>query len=178
MSTRRKKPSTSPLRAALQAKTSLRTFHEIAIVPQEQIEAAKRRLDVANQMVVATLLNDDPDVREKADAALAAAQAERDACFHRIEFRGLGLDDFDDLVQLHPATPEQEKDPDYTVAWNRPAFDYALLAEATVDSDLTAEDWAEELADTTRWPAAERARLINTCLAAQRQTMADAIPKG
>ncbi len=177
MSTKRKKNSASPLRAALAAKTSLRTFHEIPIVPQEKIETAKRNLDVARQMVAATLLHDDAEVREKADQALATAQAARDACFHRIEFRGLGLDDFDALVTEHPATPAQVADDDYDFPWDRSTFDYALLEHATVDSDLTAEEWKAELTDGERWPAPERARIINNCLAAQRQTMADAVPK-
>lgn len=176
MSTKRKANSASPLRAALAAKTSLHTFYEMSIVPQEQIEAAKRRLDVARQLLASTLIHDDPNVRAKAEKTHAAAQAERDACFHRIEFRGLGYTEFDALVGLHPATPAQAKDPKH-VAWNPETFNAALLEAATVDSDLTAQDWAEELADEDRWPAPDRSRLINTCLQAQRQTMADAVPK-
>lgn len=169
-----KKAAQSPLRAALNAKTSLHTFHEVAIVPQPQIEAAKRRLDVARQLVAATLMHEDPDVRAKAEQAHDTAQTERDACFYRIEFRGLGLTEFDALVKLHPPTKEQS---DNKWLWNPETFDFALLEHATVDSDLSAEEWAAELADEERWPAPERARLVNTCLAAQRQTMADAAPK-
>lgn len=169
----RKKPK-SPLRAALNAKTSLHTFHEISTSPQAQVEAAKRKLDVARQLVAATLMSDDADVRSKAEAALEAAQAERDACFYRIEFRGLGLTEYDALVKLHPPTKAQEAD---KWLWNPDTFGYALLEAAAVASDLTAEDWAEELADEEKWPAPERARLISTALAAQRQTMADAAPK-
>lgn len=174
MPPRTKKAAASPLRAALNAKTSLHTFHEISTSPQPAIEAAKRNLDVARQLVAATLMHDDADVRAKADKALATAQAERDACFYRIEFRGLGLTEFDALVKLHPPTKAQADD---KWLWNPDTFDFALLEHAVVDSDLTAEDWQAELADEEKWPAPERARLLNNCLAAQRQTMADAAPK-
>lgn len=177
MSKARKPNSMSPIRKALAAKTSLRTFHEIAVVDQEQIEEAQQGLDVARQLVTATLLSEDADVREKADTALREAKARRDACFHRIEFRGLPLEDFDALVQLHPATADQAKDPEH-LPWNPDTFNFALLEAATVGSDLTAEDWKAELADGERWPGGEKARLINTCLQAQRQTMSDAAPKG
>lgn len=170
----RKKPK-SPLREALAKKTSLRTFYELPIVSQEQIEAAKRKLDVAHQLVAATLLHEDDEVRAKAEKAIADAQAERDACFHRVWFRGLGHNEFDALVALHPPTKEQQADQH---AWNPDTFNYALLEAAGVDSDLSAEDWEAELADESKWPAPDRARLIGSCLAAQRQTMADAVPKG
>lgn len=175
MSNRKKPKSPSPLRAALAKKTSLRTFFEIAVVDSETVETAQRRVDIARQMSAATLLTEDTAVREKADEALASAQAERDACFHRIWFRGLSLDEFDALVALHPPTDEQRND-DWT--WNPDTFNYALLEAATVDGDLTAQEWADELADGDRWTRADRTQLINMCLAAQRQTMADAIPKG
>lgn len=172
MSNRRTPKNPSPLRAALAAKTSLRTYFDIAIEPTEKIEAAQRRLDVANQLIAATLLHDD-DVRAKAEGAHVKAKAERDAHFHRIWFRGLQLDEFDALVALHPPTAEQAKD-DW--AWNPDTFNYALLEEAVVDGDLTAAEWEAELS-SEKWTRADRNAFVNNCLQAQRQTMADAVPK-
>lgn len=169
----RKKPK-SPIRAALAKKTSLRTYFDLGIADPDEIDAAQRRLDVARQLIGAALLGGDPEMRKKADAAIGVAQAERDACFHRIWFRALGLTEFDALVGLHPPTKEQARD---QWAWNPDTFNYALLEAATVDSDLTAEDWETELSDEDRWPAADRRGLVNACLAAQRQTLADSVPK-
>jgi hypothetical protein len=169
----RRKPK-NPLREALAKKTTLRTHFDISIVDSEEVEAAQRSVTVAQQLVAATLLHDDPAVRARADKALADARATRDACFHRIWFRGLPLEEFDALVALHPPTEEQHRE---KWIWNPDTFNYALLAECAVDSDLTAEEWAEELADGDRWTRADRTKIISTCLAANQQTMADAVPK-
>jgi hypothetical protein len=163
----------SPLREALAAKTNLRTYHDIAVRPVEDIAAAQRQLDTARQMHAATMLHDDENVRTKALEVLEKAQADRDACFHRIWFRSLGHNEFDALVALHPAQDHQDGD----LPWDPHTFDFALLAACTVDSDLTAEEWAAELADEQRWSGPDRRRVISMALAAQRQTLADAVPK-
>lgn len=167
-------PSSS-LRAALAAKKSLRTHFDLAIVDGDVIEAAQRRLEVARQMAAAVMLQDDPDVTARADEVLARAEAERDACFHRIYFRGLHETEFDALVQLHPPTAEQAAD---QWLWNPDTFNLGLLEACAVDSDLTAQEWAEEIADVERWTRADKKQLISMCLAANQQTMADAVPKG
>lgn len=188
MGNRPKPRSASPLRAALAAKTSLRTYHDIAIVASEQVERAQRNLESARQMHVATLLHPDEAVKQQAKELLAKAEEQRGECFHRIWFRGLGFSEFDALVDLHPPTDEQAK---AGKAWNDATFPYALLAECAGDSveptkdnpdgwvpgDLTAEEWEAELTDETRWSAADRRRVISMALAAQQQTMADAVPK-
>lgn len=174
MSTKRKKPSRSPLRDALNRKQTLRTWFDLAVATPDEIDRVQRRLEAARQMVVATLLHDDEDVRERAERALEQAQAERDKCFHRIWFRSIGLTELDALSAEHPPTDAQRED---GWAWNPETFNYALLAAAVVDGDLNADDWAEELSDEDKWPAPDRRSLINSCLAAQRQTMADAVPK-
>jgi len=126
-------------------------------------------------MVMATLLQDNDDVRAKAADVEAQAMTAMDACFHRVWFRGLSYDEFDALVALHPPTPEQLKE---KWAWNPDTFTYALLEECVVDGDLTAAEWEAELSDGKRWPRADRVAFIDQALAAQQQTMADAIPKG
>lgn len=173
MSTKRKKNSTSPLRAALAAKTNLRTYFDVAIADTETVEAAQRKVAVARQLQAATLMHDDDDVRAKAEAAVAAAEAARDACFHRIWFRGLSYDDFDALAALHPPTKAQEQD---QWSWNPDTFNYALIEACVIDGDLDAEEWEAELA-SDRWSRSDRVQFINRCLAANQQTMADAVPK-
>lgn len=175
MSTKRKKPSTSPLRAALAKKTKLRTYFDLAVVPSEDVETAQQRVDIAQQLVAATLLSPDDDVRERGQTELDKAKAARAACFHRIWFSGLGETDFDALVRLHPPTPAQEAD---KWPWNPDTFNYALLAECAVDSDLTAEEWEAEVNDTERWSRADKARVIAAALACNQQTISDAVPKG
>jgi hypothetical protein len=167
-----KRPA-SPLRAALAAKTNLRTYHDIAVVDSEQVQAAQRQLELARQLQAASLLSDEDAVRAKALQAVERAQATRNACFHRIWFRSLGHTEFDALVALHPAADGQVDE----LPWNPATFDYALLEACVVDSDLTAEEWEAELADEKRWSAPDRNRVISMALAAQRQTMADAVPK-
>ncbi len=167
-----KRPA-SPLRAALAAKTNLRTYHDIAVADSEQVQAAQRQLELARQLQAASLLSDEDDVRGKALEAVERAQATRNACFHRIWFRSLGNTEFDALVTLHPPADVQADE----LPWNPETFDYALLEACVVDSDLTAAEWEAELADEQRWSGPDKNRVIAMALAAQRQTMADAVPK-
>jgi hypothetical protein len=167
--------SASPLREALAAKTNLRTYHDIAVRPVEDIEAAQRNLQLAQQMQAATMLHDDEAVRTKAVKVVAEAQAARDACFHRIWFRSLGDVEFDALVALHPPLPGQDAD---RLAWNPTTFEPALLEACVVDSDLTAEEWADELADESRWSGPDKRAVSRAAMAAQRQTLAELVPKG
>lgn len=169
------KKALSPLRKALAAKTTLRTYFDVAIVDTETVEAAQRQVAVAEQLVAATLLSEDQEVTSKAQAMLDQAKARRDECFHRIWFRGLSEVDFDALVALHPPTDAQRKD---GWAWNVETFNYALIEACAVDSDLTAAEWEAELSDADRWTRADKVQLVNAALACNRQTMADAVPKG
>lgn len=171
MPTRREQSkAASALRGALAAKTSLRTHFDIAVESTEVIEAAQRRLNAARQLEVATMLSDDTGVQERAAGALREAEEARDACFHRVYCRGLTLDEFDALVALNPPTDAQARE---GRSWGN-GFDIALLTVCAEDSDLTREEWEEQL---TTWTAAERRRAIAAALEAQRQTLADAVPK-
>lgn len=172
MSPKSQRPA-SPLREALAAKTNLRTYHDIAVRPAEDVAAAQRKLELARQMQAATMLTEDDAVRDKAVQVVEKIQAERDACFHRIWFRSLGDNEFDALVTLHPPVDGPHGD----LAWNPETFDYALLEACVVDGDLTAAEWADELADEQRWSGPDKRRLLAMAFAAQRQTLADAVPK-
>jgi hypothetical protein len=175
MSNRKKPTRPSPLRAALAAKTTLVTHFDLPIASSDDVERAVRLVNMAEQIVAATLLHEDDAVRQRAADALEKAQAARSSCFHRIQFRHLPIEDFDALVKLHPPTAEHAKD---GWIWNPDTFNYALLEEATIDGDLTAAEWEAELSDRERWTPADKRALVERALAAQRQTMADAVPKG
>lgn len=179
------------LRAALAQRTNLRTWHDIAVAPADEIDAAQRRLDAARQLETATLLKDDPEIHDRVAAAVREATEARDKLFHRLWFRGLDLTEFDALVDLHPPTDEQHRE---GRTWNPDTFEYALLAACVEDEDgtpgdLTPDEWRDELLgldpttgerDPQRraWPVAEQRRVMLMALSAQRQTMADAVPKG
>ena len=176
-----KRAPSSPLRAALAAKTVYRTYFDMSIVDTEVAEKAKRELAQFEQMLLALRLSGSSDdaaaheaFLERAQEQVDQAQAKVDACYHRIWFHGLGFTEFDALVALHPPTAEQAKD---KWAWNPDTFNYALVAACAIDSDLTAGEWKAELEDADRWSRADRAQLLSEALAANRQTMADAVPK-
>ena len=174
-----KRAPSSPLRAALAAKTVYRTYFDMSVVDTEVAEKAKRDLAAFEQMRMTLMLSGGDDANnavflERAQEQVDQAQAAVDACYHRIWFRGLGYTEFDALVALHPPTAEQAKD---KWAWNPDTFNFALIAACAVDSDLTAEDWAAELDDAERWSRADRSTMINRALECNRQTMADAVPK-
>lgn len=170
MPTKKKAAPKSPLRDALNRKSVTRTHYDMPTASTEEINAARNALDRAGQVAVATLMSDDPDIRARGESALAEAQRGLSACFHRIWFRPIGLTEFDALVTEHPPSAAQRKEGH---AWNPDTFSFALLATACEDSDLTAEEWAEELADENKWPAPDRLGIFNASLRAQRQTGAD-----
>lgn len=175
MSNRKKAKSPNPLRAALAQKTSLRTYFDFALVDTETLEHLQRKLQAARQLEHGAMLSDKPEVRERATTVLAEVQAEYDQVVHRIWFRGLGLDEWDALVALHPPTPAQQAE---GAGWDEETFNYALLEAAAVDSDLTAVEWRTELADQEKWSNADRRSLLLAAVRAQRQSLADAVPKG
>lgn len=170
-------PARTSLRDALAKKTSLRTYHDISVVSSDHVDRAQRQLEAARQMQAATMLHSDDDVKARATKLVEDAEAARAQCFHRLWFRGLGFTEFDALVALHPPTGEQTDE-----AWDPDTFGYALIAECVQDEDgtpgeLTAEEWKAELSDESKWTRADRLRVIRMAMAAQQQTMADAVPK-
>ena len=69
------------------------------------------------------------------------ARAKREAFYEFLTVQALPPDEFDDLIAAHPPTEEQRKK-DQRSVWNHTTFVPALLA-ASIDSDMTAQDWAE-----------------------------------
>lgn len=70
-----------------------------------------------------------------------AARERRESFYEFLTVQALPPDEFDDLIAAHPATEEQ-RGKDARAVWNHTTFVPALLA-ACIDSDMTADDWAE-----------------------------------
>lgn len=193
---RAKKPGTS-LRAALAAKQVYTTHYDIPLVTRAQIEPLAERLQQArNNVFRLRVLVADPDAKdvEKADREQEAAQAALDACFHRLEFRGLpGDDDLDALMNAHPVTDKQIADAKAQIArakergdkeidesmppYDLDAFNVALLVACVIEGDgLTEDDWREELW-SDRWTPADRADLFRRVLEANRKPFSEGISK-
>lgn len=88
---------------------------------------------------------------------IAAAQAVLEACYEQITIRALPPGEVEELLEQHPPTEEQAK---RNWIYNPVTFPPALLA-ACIDSDITADDWAQY---TTKGPMTrgEANTLFNT----------------
>lgn len=114
---------------------------------------------------------------------VADATAKRDAHTMMLQIRGLSEDAYDALasefyVEDPPedATEEQRKALDEEADHKGREWTYHALAQTVVNSDLTADDWREELT-SDRWTFGDIAKLrlaIRQALGAQ---PADGIPK-
>jgi hypothetical protein len=71
-----------------------------------------------------------------------------------------------DLINEHSPTEEQKAE---GADWNPDTFRPALIAACAVDAGMTAEQWAEELADD-RWSVADRNELFRLPLDANLRT--------
>lgn len=69
------------------------------------------------------------------------ARERRDGFYAFLTVRALPPVEFEELIAAHPPTDEQRKKHD-RIVWNPDTFVPALLA-AAIESDMTAEDWAE-----------------------------------
>ncbi|PXY33552.1 hypothetical protein BAY59_10745 [Prauserella coralliicola] len=122
---------------------------------QRALVAAKKALFVAN------FKEDAADEVAEAEKQLDEAQARVDSHYEKLTLTALPPAAFEALVDAHPPTKEQEKE-DKDVPWNIDTFRPALLA-ATVDGDLTAEDW-DELYAEGQVNLGEFRRLFQSCL--------------
>jgi hypothetical protein len=84
--------------------------------------------------------------------------------------------EFEELVGAHPASEEQRKKNGPAAVWNIDTFVPALLA-ASVESDMTADDWAEV---TSKGPIAtgEVAGLFQAALQVNDRTPDEHLGKG
>jgi hypothetical protein len=148
----------------------------------EDGERAKAALEESQQRLVLA------QVRAKDDAAIRAAdQAVRRARTKytkvslTIEFRGLTEEERDTLMAAHPATDEMrvedaDKDEDEKRDINRKTFLPAALEVCALESDLTEEEWADELS-SDRWTAGEANALFKAVVSATHEEPTAGIPK-
>lgn len=130
-------------------------------------EGAKQRVQLAN-------FTGDQEQLEKAKADLEAVKAAIEEEGLVLTFKAVGRKRFDELILEHPVgeeTREEQKDlPEAERAIFDPAtFWPALLAE-TVLSDMTAEEWREEVFEGSEWNGAELKLLRDTAQAVNTQT--------
>lgn len=176
--TARRKPSA--LRAALAGKTTRETFYDIPLrragetnaQAADRINALRERLQEARRTLAMAPYTEKPDeVKATAQAAIDELTRELSSCFHRLHFRGLaGDDEYNDLIDAHPPTEEQKaKDKEATL--DLASFQVALLMACLIDeSDLTADEWRDEL---WSWPRPERTLLFQRVREANEQAFGD-----
>lgn len=118
--------------------------------------------------------------RCKAAANLAGRRVE--ACFAKITLRAMPPDDYEDLIDEHPPTPEQiakaGKNPADWPEWNDKTF-YPALFAACAEGDMEGQDWTSFL--KTNVSRGERRRLYMVALAVnenERMPESMMLPKG
>lgn len=150
--------------ASLRARLAERARpHLVYPLPVDDLAEAQQHLGAAQrEWRQVVLRGDDPTA---AQAELDEAQAELDGCYAQIRLTALRPEDYEALIAAHPPTAEQatRKPPEI---WNPDTFRPALLA-ACADGDMTADDWAEFLAE--RCSQGERQGLYVAALAVNEQ---------
>ncbi|MEU8264482.1 hypothetical protein AB0C02_28150 [Micromonospora sp. NPDC048999] len=157
--------------------------------------AARARERLERAQVVARQARLTGRDQDAAEAELVAAGEELAGCYETIVLRALpmrGEVTVEKLIAAHPPTQKQmaqaktdrdeaqqrgEKPPDWP-SWDDDTYRPALLA-ATAESDMTADDWTDMLAE--RMSTGEVAGLWAACLAinsSARATDAVVLPKG
>lgn len=158
------------LRHALKRKRQRETFYDIVIddptEAEERVTAAQSALRLAG-------LRDDDEAKVAAQAELDEARAALSACVHRVVFHNLPADAFEDLIGAHPP----QKDKKDTDTWDARTFRPALIAACAVDSDMTEQEWAEELA-SERWNEADVDAIFMAALSANVTPRSVTVPKG
>jgi len=161
------------LREALKKRTTKKTFYDIPQVEHEVAQKAAEDLVLAKNTVrAAQFLQAREGKRDDIVEALAAAQREVEAaqqrvddCFFRVWFVGMREDNFDALVNAHPPTDEQReqarKAGEEEPIWNEDVLPFELLEHCAQESDLTAEQWREEIEG---WTRAEKAEILSRVL--------------
>lgn len=104
------------------------------------------------------------------------ARLARAAFYEELTIRALPPAEFEELVSAHPSSKEQRDKSGPAAVWNVDTFVPALLA-ACVDSDMTADDWAEV---TSKGPMAtgEVAALFQAALTVNDRTPDEHLGKG
>lgn len=165
------------LRARLKNKKRRTTTYEMVVVDDQVLDVFEAALVDAQRELrrakVAAESDDDPKV-EQAEAAVERAKQELEKCRDTIVFQSLPSHEFEALISAHEPTKEQQKNGDQ---WNSETFSPALIAACCVDSDLTEDEWAEELR-SERWSVADRNAIFSKALSANVTPRSVTVPKG
>lgn len=163
------------LRAALKERKVRRSNYDLPVVEFEVAQKAANDVTLARSTLQATNfliargtgdLGELTAARSAAESELEKAEEALSACFHRIWLQAIPEQEFDALVNAHPATAEQvetarERGEEIPV-WNEETFPYELLEHCVQDSELSAAEWETELAG---WERPEKRELIQRCIA-------------
>ncbi len=121
------------------------------------------------------------DALRDAEAALEDAEAAAAEVVVAFRFRGLGANDWDALVDEHPATAEQKaearRDGTPAPVWNKDTFGPALVAACCIEPEMTYED-AQQLWKSEEWNFAELRDLFNAAYNACRGRRVPQLGKG
>lgn len=135
--------------------------------------AAAARLEEARARLLLAGIgkSEDDELVQRLQAEVDEARAALDACKEELVFVGLLPVAYEKLLQAHPRKDGAHPDDVY----DEETFIPALLAACCQDSDLTAEEWAAELATLQ---AGEKSELTAAVMDANLTTWSAAIPKG
>jgi HEPN domain-containing protein len=157
------------LRSALSSKRGNETSFDLLISDPSDAEQALQQAQA--DLRLAEMRGAETD---ELKAAQQAAEDALQACYYRLRFRNMPAHEFEALVGEHEASKEEAEKGE---VWDREGLTPALLAACTVDSDLTAEEWAAELA-SERWNAADKLGVYRAALDANIKQRSSVLPKG
>lgn len=148
----------------------------------KKVEDAQKLLDISTA-IKARQANADIDLGALTKVRDDAA-AERNKTCLALQFRGLSEDALDALMSAYvgedipeDATDEKKKALEQANYEKTKEWTSHAMAETVVDSDLTADDWRDELA-SGRWTKGDIVRIRDAIMTAYGAQPADGIPKG
>lgn len=162
----------SAFRARLKAKKHRTTTYDMVIVDDQVAGEAETNLAGAERDLRRAKVSGDEAEIAAAEEALEQAKAAVRACYDTLLFRALPSHEFEALISAHEPTKEQQKD---GAQWNTDTFPPALLAACAVDSDMSEQEWAEELSP---WSVADRNAVFSAALSANVTARSLTLPKG
>lgn len=174
-----RKPSLRDMLASKQPRVT-----EVSFPIGEEGETAKAELDEARQSLELLRFATAKQKAQGAKATVDLTEAEKrvkdaEAKYRQVSmtlrFRGLTPLEVDALSDEFALT---EEDTAAGKKFDSRGYTCALLAAATIDSDLTVEEWDEELYQSGRWSDGEILLMRDTARSAYEETAAPGIPKG
>ena len=154
------------LREALAAKRVREATFPVAIADPQPAEQAL--LEAKQRLVYAGIGKTDPEETKAAEESFEKAAADLEACFYRMQLHALPPSDYEALRDEHT---NEAGDVDLG------SFLPALVAVSVVDGNLTAEEWAVELA-SDRWTSGDKQDLLRRLVDLNAKPISAGLPKG